>query len=56
MKERQEVLEFGLTFPGAYVDTPFHDDNWTLLRYNRNKQGFAFVFERDGCVAPGQNV
>ena len=50
MRERQEVLDYGLTFPGAYVDTPFHDDNWTLLRYSGNKKGFAFVFERNGLI------
>ena len=50
MKERQEVLDYGLTFPGAYVDTPFHDDNWTLLRYDKNRHGFAFVYERNGYI------
>ena len=33
MTERKEVLDFGLTFEGAYLDAPFHDDNWVLLRY-----------------------
>ena len=32
MTERKEVLDFGLTFEGAYLDAPFHDDNWVLLR------------------------
>ena len=38
MKERKEVLNFGLTFPDVYVDAPFHGDNWVLLRYRKNKK------------------
>lgn len=43
--ERKEVLDYSLIFLGAYVDTPFHDDSWTLLRYDKIKCGFAFVFD-----------
>lgn len=32
MKERKEILDFGLSFPDVYIDAPFHDDNWILLR------------------------
>ena len=27
MRERKEVLDYGLTLPDTYIDTPFHDDN-----------------------------
>ena len=50
MTKRQEVLDYGLTFPGAYVDTPFHDPNWTLLRYRENRRSFAFVYERNSLI------
>ncbi|MDO4337654.1 MAG: MmcQ/YjbR family DNA-binding protein [Eubacteriales bacterium] len=48
MKERKEVLDFGMTFPDVYVDAPFHDDNWVLLRYRKNKKAFAWTYERNG--------
>ena len=50
MTKREEVLEFGLTFPEAYVDTPFHDENWVLLRYRKNKKAFAWTYEREGHI------
>ena len=50
MKDRQDVLGYGLTFEGAYLDTPFKDKNWQLLRYDVNKRAFAFVYEREGHV------
>ena len=39
-----------MTFPEVYVDAPFHDDNWVLLRYRRNKKAFAWTYERNGCI------
>lgn len=48
MTERNEVLRYGMTFPDAYTDTPFHDDNWVLLRYKKNKRAFALTYEKDG--------
>jgi len=50
MKERKEILDYGMTFPDVYMDTPFHDDNWVLLRYRKNKKAFAWTYERDGFV------
>ena len=47
MTERKEVLDFGLTFEGAYLDAPFHDDNWVLLRYRKNRRTFALTYERN---------
>lgn len=41
MKEREEVLDFGMTFLDVYVDALFHDDNWVVLRYRKNKKAFV---------------
>lgn len=48
MKERKEVLDYGLTFPDVYLDSPFHDDNWILLRCRKNNRAFAWTYERNG--------
>lgn len=50
MKERKEILEYGLTFPDVYVDAPFHDENWILLRCRKNKKAFAWTYERKGHI------
>lgn len=52
MKTRQEVLDFGLSFPDTYQDAPFHDDNWQLVRVRKNKKAFIWTYERDGnlCI------
>lgn len=52
MTTRKSVLDYGLTFPDTYIDTPFHDDNWVLLRIRKNKKAFAWTYEREGqmCV------
>lgn len=41
MKDREEVLDYGMTFPEVYLDSPFHDDNWILLRCRKNQRAFA---------------
>lgn len=38
MKERKEVLDYGLTFSDVYLDSTFHDDNWILLRCRKNNR------------------
>lgn len=50
MKTRNEVLEYGLTFEGAYIDAPFHDDNWQLLRVEGSKKAFLWSYEMDGLM------
>lgn len=50
MTTRQEVLKYCLTFPDVYQDAPFHDDNWQLVRYRKNKKAFAWVYEREGNI------
>ena len=50
MRTREEVLEFGLSFPDVYQDAPFHDDNWQLVRYKGNKKAFLWTYEKDGLI------
>lgn len=50
MTTRQEILDYGLTFPDTYTDMPFRDNNWVLLRFRRNKKAFAWTYERNGNV------
>ncbi len=50
MQTREEALEYGLSFPGAYLDEPFHDRNWQLVRYNVNKKAFLWTYERNGSI------
>lgn len=52
MKTREAVLAYCMKFQDAYRDAPFHDDNWQLVRYRKNKKAFAWTYEREGnlCV------
>ena len=40
MKTREEILAYGLTFVDTYVDTPFSDTNWQLVRVKQSKKAF----------------
>ena len=48
MTSRDEILEFGLSFPDTYQDAPFHDQNWQLVRYKANKKAFLWTYEMEG--------
>ena len=52
MRTRQEVLEYDLSFPNVYLDAPFHDENWQLVRSHENKKAFLWTYERNGnlCI------
>ena len=50
MLTREEALEYGLSFPLAYQEAPFHDDNWQLVRVKGSKKAFLWTYERDGYV------
>lgn len=50
MQTREEILQYGMTFPEVYIDTPFHDDNWVLLRCRKNRRAFAWTYERKGRI------
>lgn len=50
MKTREEALEYGMAFDDVYLDVPFHDDNWKLVRYKFNKKAFLWTYERNGFI------
>lgn len=50
MKTREEALSYGLTFPDSYIDAPFHDDNWQLVRIKTGKKAFLWTYERNGYI------
>lgn len=50
MKTREEVIEYSLSFVGAYQDAPFHNENWQLVRYKPNKKAFVWTYEKDGYI------
>ncbi|MCQ2519653.1 MAG: methylated-DNA--[protein]-cysteine S-methyltransferase [Lachnospiraceae bacterium] len=50
MITRESVIEYALTFDGAYLDMPFSDHNWKLLRYKDNTKAFLWTYERDGYI------
>ena len=37
-----------MSFPDVYVDTPFHDPNWVLVRSRKNKRAFLWTYEYQG--------
>lgn len=50
MKKREEALSYGLTLPDTYQDVPFHDPNWQLVRYKKNKKAFLWTYEYEGNI------
>lgn len=50
MTTREQAIEYGLTFEDVYVDVPFHDYNWQLVRYKGNNKAFLWVYEKDGFI------
>lgn len=50
MTTREEALKFGMSFPDSYVDAPFHDINWQLVRVKGSKKAFLWTYERDGYI------
>ena len=50
LKTREEALRYGLSFPDTYIDAPFHDENWQLVRIRKNKKIFLWTYEKDGHI------
>lgn len=50
MTTREEALEYGLSFENTYLDTPFSDKNWQLVREKTTKKAFLWTYERDGFI------
>ena len=43
-----------MSFPDVYVDTPFHDPNWVLVRCRKNKRAFLWTYEYQGQMRSRQ--
>ena len=50
MKTREEAKKYGLSFPDTYLETPFHDPNWELVRVKGSKKAFLWTYERNGYM------
>lgn len=47
---RNQALKYGLSFPDTYLDAPFHDNNWQLVRFKGNDKAFLWTYERGGYI------
>ena len=50
MRTREQALKYGLSFPDTYLDAPFHDNNWQLVRFSGNDKAFLWTYEKDGFI------
>ena len=50
MTTREQVISYGLTLKNTYLDTPFKDKTWQLVRVRGTKRAFLWVYERKGFV------
>ena len=50
MQTREEVIAYGLSLPDTYLDAPFRDENWQLVRSYKNKKVFLWTYERNGNI------
>lgn len=50
MKTREEAINYGLSFPDTYMEAPFHDPNWQLIRVSGSKKAFLWIYERNGYI------
>ena len=48
MKAREEAINYGLSFPDTYMEAPFHDPDWQLIRVSGSKKAFLWIYEREG--------
>ena len=50
MQTREEAISYGLTFPDTYMEMPFKDTNWQLIRVKGSKKAFLWIYEREGYI------
>ena len=50
MRTREQALKYGLSFPDTYLDAPFHDNNWQLVRFGGNDKAFLWTYEKGGFI------
>lgn len=48
--ERQQVIDYCLSYDHVYEDYPFQDSNWCVIRHEEDDKIFAWIFEKDGHV------
>lgn len=56
MTTREEVLKYCMSFENTYLDAPFHDENWILARYKKNKKAFAWTYIKDDLLCVNVKV
>ena len=50
MNTREEAIKYGLSFANTYVEAPFRDQNWQLVRVEGSKKAFLWTYEREGYI------
>ena len=50
MITREEAIDYGLAFPDTYLEMPFKDKNWQLIRVKDSKKAFLWIYEREGYI------
>ena len=50
MRTREEALDYGLSLADTYLDAPFRDTNWKLVRDKFTKKAFLWTYVLDGQV------
>ena len=50
MRTREEAVDYGLSLADTYLDTPFRDTNWKLVRDKFTKKAFLWTYVLDGQV------
>ena len=50
MNTREEAIKYGLSFANTYVEAPFRDQNWHLVRVKGSKKAFLWIYEKDGYI------
>ena len=50
MRTREQALKYGLSFPDTYLDAPFHDNNWQLVRFSGNDKAVLWTYEKGGFI------
>lgn len=50
MKTREEAINYGLSFPDTYMEAPFHDPNWQLIRVTGSKKVFLWIMRETAIL------
>lgn len=49
-EQQRRSIRIRLIIPDTYVETPFHDTNWQLVRVKGSKKAFLWIYEKDGYI------